>query len=414
MKIIITFIRSLFLFVFLFLSLYANQKNTTRFIKNNSKEINRLIEEELGKSRERVNSSVDDFVFVKRAYLNIIGRIPTVKETQLFVRSSYADKKALLIRKLLYSDGYNIHTYNYWADILRVRFNRNNQRLDAVYINWIQNSIRNNMPYDEMVRSLLSKKGAYAKEGNEAMGYYFRDRGMPLENMATTVRTFLGTRLECAQCHDHPFDKWSQLDFYQTAAFVNGMGSYNLNSKENREKNKIIKQMEAQALKNKNRKGRSFLRSIKFIIGSGFQNGGLGAIQLPETYAYDDAKPGQIVPARTPFGEEIKIRIDPNKMNQFHKALNNNKNQKNKNIQKKRSMFLQLRLLEDLDSKKTYANWITSSDNPRFTKVIVNRLWKKVMGIGLIEPVDDIKDNTIASNPKLLEYFVATNDISSL
>ena len=58
---------------------------------------------------------------------------------------------------------------------------------------------------------------------NGAIGYYMRDRGMPLDNMANTVRVFLGTRIECAQCHNHPFDKWTQMQFYQMAAFTYGV-----------------------------------------------------------------------------------------------------------------------------------------------------------------------------------------------
>ena len=78
----------------------------------------------------------------------------------------------------------------------------------TAYANFVKESLRENKPYDQFVREMISAQGQAWENG--AIGYYMRDRGMPLDNMATTVRIFLGTRIECAQCHNHPFDKWSQ------------------------------------------------------------------------------------------------------------------------------------------------------------------------------------------------------------
>jgi len=85
----------------------------------------------------------------------------------------------------------------------------------AAYANFIKDEPARERPYDQFVRDMVAAQGKAWENG--AIGYYMRDRGMPLDNMANTVRVFLGTRIECAQCHNHPFDKWSQMQFYQMA-----------------------------------------------------------------------------------------------------------------------------------------------------------------------------------------------------
>jgi hypothetical protein len=115
------------------------------------------------------------------------------------------------------------HFFNYWADVLRVTSNgqQTGQITGAAYMNFVKQSLRDNKPYDEFVRDMVAAQGKAWENG--AIGYYMRDRGMPLDNMANTVRVFLGTRIECAQCHNHPFDKWTQMQFYKMAAFTYGV-----------------------------------------------------------------------------------------------------------------------------------------------------------------------------------------------
>src|SRR6185436_10827573 len=90
----------------------------------------------------------------------------------------------------------------------------------AAYVKWLKNSLSTNKPYDQMVRELVSAKGLPWDNG--AIGYYMRDQRMPLDNFANTSRIFLGTRIECAQCHNHPFYKWKQKQFYEMTAFTYG------------------------------------------------------------------------------------------------------------------------------------------------------------------------------------------------
>ena len=132
--------------------------------------------------------------------------------------------KLKLINKLLDSEGYVSHQLNYFADILRIQDKLNNTNINVVFvIVRVRNEIRDNTPFDEFVRKLIASEGAYYELSNEAIGFYLRDRGMPLDNLANTVQVFLGTRLECAMCHDHPFDKWTQKQFYEMSEILNGV-----------------------------------------------------------------------------------------------------------------------------------------------------------------------------------------------
>ena len=162
------------------------------------------------------NDQISDEQFLRRAYLNVIGRIPSISEADEFHQSTSEDKHSLLVRKLLYNDaGYTAHHYQFWADLLRIPTGID---YTLYYREWIKDEIRINTPYDELARKLVSGHGLIFD--NPAAAYYLRDAGMALDNMSNSARIFLGTRLECAQCHDHPFDKWTQMDYFRMAAYT--------------------------------------------------------------------------------------------------------------------------------------------------------------------------------------------------
>lgn len=155
-----------------------------------------------------------DEVFVRRAYLDLVGRIPTRGEALAFLNDSDGDKRDALVGQLLESEGHAAHLFHFWADLLRLNSRAHGgqgQMTAKPYVAHVRRRVGENMPYDEFVRELLSAQGKVWE--NPAIGYYMRDIGMPLDNLALTSRIFLGTRIECAQCHNHPFDKWSQMDF---------------------------------------------------------------------------------------------------------------------------------------------------------------------------------------------------------
>jgi hypothetical protein len=369
-------------------------------LKATAAKIDELVNSKLAKEKITPNKAASDEIFVRRVYLDVVGRIPTLQETTLFLKNSDPDKRAKLIDELLASEGYVQNFFNYWADILRMKSQMigGGQSLPAFYgyANWLKSSLRDNKPYDQMVREAVTADGKSYENG--AIGFYIRDYNMPLDNMAVTTQIFLGTSMVCAQCHNHPFDKWTQMDYYQMAAHTYGMtGS-----------NGLTNPLLAQAIYGGGeRKGGKTVKNryggtvSKFDLPEGIERKDVGramteilrplryntvldqtdkkALTLPHDYQYTDAKPKQkiepVIPAS--FSKDGKI------------------------------------VKEGQQPITSYAAWMTSKENPRFTTVIANRLWKKLMGQGLIEPVDEITDSTVPSNPQLMTLLEETMKTSN-
>jgi hypothetical protein len=334
----------------------------------NAQFIDRIIETKLRSYNQRPNKEISNETFLRRAYLKIIGRIPTLEETQEFLSQRDRKARGQLIDKLLASDGYNKNWYIYWADILRAKTRVNNKYSDGYpFVRYLKDSIAANKPYDKWVKEMLSSTGPMWERGNGAVGYFYRDQGMGLDNMANTVRVFLGTSLECAQCHDHPFDRWTQKQFYEMAAFTNGVGNVSSKNDQLKALNKMARAAQKENEEERNQIRRAF-EYVTDILNPGLDDLGKGEIALPNDYQYDNAKPGEKLEAKTIFG--LVLELDEN--------------------------------LEEKGSRASYASWLASPDNPRFSTVVANRLWKTAFGIGLIEPVDNMYDDTLPTHPKLM------------
>lgn len=320
-----------------------------------------------------------DEEFVRRAYLEIIGRIPTAEECAEFFEASSSNKRGELIDALLEAPGHTSRMFHFYADLLRVKTKLNTQVSGSPYIHWLKTSISEGKHYDDIVRELLTAEGPAHKRDNGATGYYLRDRGMPEDNMANTLRAFLGTRLECAQCHDHPFDQWTRKQFFEMAAFTGGI-SYRAriqdlpNFDTYREMGRELRAEGGNSMQAMRRMLRPTL--------SGVYGSGTGLVKLPKDYQYDDASPQDWIIANALFGDEVEVDAEIPKRRGKKKRRAKNP--------------------EPTDSREAFAEWIVSPTNPFFTKSIANRLWKQAMGQGLIEPVDEIDFETEPSNPELL------------
>ena len=126
-----------------------------------AQKIDAILQADWKKAGLQGNPEADDNTFVRRIYLDIIGRIPTTREVETFLNSKEADKRARLIDRLLGSEGYVQHMYNYWADVLRVTSNGNQTGVitGAAYMNFVKESLRSNKPYDQFVRDMVAAQG---------------------------------------------------------------------------------------------------------------------------------------------------------------------------------------------------------------------------------------------------------------
>ncbi|MDA1163057.1 MAG: DUF1553 domain-containing protein [Planctomycetota bacterium] len=186
---------------------------------------NNFIDELVWKKLQRLNLTpsepAPDHDFLRRAYVDIIGRVPTAEETRTFLADQTPDRRQKLIDGLLDDPEYADHWANKWADLLRP--NPYHAGIKAVlnYDNWIRDSFRRNKPYDQFVRELLTAKGGTFRNGAVTM---FRDRRTPDELTTIVSQLFLGIRMECAKCHHHPNEVWGQADFYGLAAYFDRIG----------------------------------------------------------------------------------------------------------------------------------------------------------------------------------------------
>ena len=264
--------------------------------------------------------------FHRRAYLRAIGRLPTPAETREFLADKRTDKRALLIDRLLERPEYGDFWANKWADLLRPNPYRAGMKavwnLDA----WIRDAFRKNKPYDQFVRELITAQGSSWRNGPVVI---FRDRPTPVEVGASVSQLFLGVRLECAKCHHHPFEVWSQDDFYGFAAFFSRIG----------------------------------------YKGEGLSPPISGGEQM-----IFSTPSGQLKHGRT------GLPVNP-------RALAGSP----------------LTLGPKEDPRDVLAEWMTGPSNPYFARVMANRVWKEVMGQGLVEPVDDLRATNPASNGPLLD-----------
>jgi hypothetical protein len=321
-----------------------------------SQKIDALVAAALAEAGAKPNPPTDDATFLRRAYLKIVGTIPTVEQARRFLDSTAPDKRARLIDELLASPGYGSHFFNEWAELLRIKMAR---RPPDFYGTWVRQSLSDNKPYDVFVRELLTASGH--EQQNPAVGYFLRDPNLALDNASNTAQVFMGTQIGCAQCHDHPFEAWTQRQFYGFAAATNNIHwRYPLKRVQGAialiEARTDLPDAEKQAMRS------WLLRSCYDTVADEAGK----RLELPENYAYDDGKPGEPI--------EPTALFDP-PLDRSAKS-----------------------------EREAFARWLTSPENPRFTLVIANRLWKRAMGRGLIEPVDDLTDDSRASIPELMTY----------
>jgi hypothetical protein len=334
-----------------------------------SAKIDAILAKEWQKNGLQPNAPASDEVFLRRIYVDIVGRIPTIEEARAFLGSAEKDKRTKLIDQLLASDGYAANFFNYYADILRLQTDTKGQLTGYAYADWLKAALKKNQPWDSMVRELLTTDGASWDSG--AIGFYMRDQGMQLDHLAATVQVFLGTQIVCAQCHNHPFDKWSQMDYYHMAAFTYGMDAkkgYGLNLESKIAPDKASrKSPEAIALRKDLKSVQESVKEVSKVLRYTSITETDRLPTLPHDYKYADAKPGEKVEPKTMFGHDAVQKDGETRIDSF-------------------------------------AQWMTSPENPRFTLVIANRLWKRAMGMGLIEPVDEMTDSTTPSNAELMSY----------
>ncbi len=278
-----------------------------------------------------------DADFLRRVYLDLTGLPPSADEVRVFLADTQPvrAKREAVVDKLIGSPEFIEHWTNRWANLLEVNSKFLGGEGAKLFREWIYKEIEANTPYDQFARKILTATGS--NKDNPAASYWKTLRE-PAETMENTTHLFLATRFNCNKCHDHPFERWTQDQYYHLGAFFSQVG------------------FEADP------------RS--------------GAAKIEGT-AVEKAHPlYEIVKDKTE-GEMIHLRT--NKVAE--------------------PSFPFLAKADDLGTRRErLANWITSADNRYFASSYANRLWGYLTGVGVIEPLDDIRAGNPPTNPELLDY----------
>ncbi|MBY0526190.1 MAG: DUF1549 and DUF1553 domain-containing protein [Gemmataceae bacterium] len=284
------------------------------------------------------SSLCSDEEFLRRAFLDTIGTLPTPPEVRAFLADKRADKRAVAIDALLQRPEF----VDYWALQLGDLFQNRRERDHDVrgtkgvraFHEWLRKQLAANRPWDELVREVLTASGT--SSDNPAIGYYIVTVGEhrqaeKSEVVASVAQAFLGTRIGCAQCHNHPLEKYTQDDYYHFAGFFSRM---------------------------------KFDRKEP---GKGVTTLGLGTGN-PQT----DKNPIGVTQPRT--GRFLKPQpLDRTQTN-----------------------------IDPVQDPRTFlAAWMTDAKNEYFSGAMVNRIWRHYMGVGLVEPVDDLRASNPPTNPEL-------------
>ena len=184
--------------------------------------IDNLVFEKLKRVGMPPSAISDDATFIRRVSIDIAGRLPTDAESEAFLKSTDPAKRDKLIDRLLASTDYADYFANKWSALLRnKRTNATAMRGNYAFHGWIRDSLHKNMKYDEFTRNVLAASGDMAQNPG---AFWYREVKTMQTQMEDSAQLFLGTRMQCAQCHHHPFEKWSQRDYYSFSAFFSTVG----------------------------------------------------------------------------------------------------------------------------------------------------------------------------------------------
>lgn len=287
--------------------------------------IDELVNRKLKQLRMDPSGRADDEAFLRRAFVDLVGLLPTEAEYTRFMSDGSPDKRARLIDELIERKEFTELWVSKWAEWLMMRSNvQTSYKAIVLYYNWLSEQIAGNVPLDQMVREILSANGGTFK--NPATNFY-QISGDTLKTAENVAQVFMGMRTQCAQCHNHPFDRWTQDDYYSFAAFFSQIGR---------------KQAE------------DYRETVIFNSGGGEVAHPVGGRAMPTVFLGGG-------PADT----------------------------------------------AGKDRRRILAEWLASPKNPYFAENFVNRIWQHFFGIGIVEPVDDVRVSNPPSNEPLLKELAA-------
>ncbi|HND52715.1 MAG TPA: DUF1549 domain-containing protein [Pirellulaceae bacterium] len=317
-------------------------------------EVNRILRQEtlVGKTNQ-VAGRVDDEVFLRRVSLDLIGRAPTPEETTVFTLDTDPHKREKVVDKLLADRRFGENWGRYWRDVIFYRRTEERAILaQDTATKYLIEQLNLNTPWDQVATAYITAKGDVSEDGSTAL--ILAQRGEPEGVVAEVSRIFCGIQIQCAQCHDHPTDRWKRDQFHHMAAFFPRVALRPELGGDKRTFHVTVTDFEPR-FRPRNADQR--------VIGS---------LEHYMPDLKDPSAKGELMePVFFVTGQSLKKGTP------------------------------------DSDRRTQLASWITSRDNPWFAKALVNRLWGELVGEGFYEPIDDMGPDRECSAPNTLNRLAA-------
>ncbi len=363
-------------------------------------EIDRLVVQKLQKMGVVPSDVASDTEFLRRVRLDMTGTLPSASEVRAFLADPSPDKRSRKIDELLESPAYAAWWTTRLCDITGNSDDQLNnvtpirQAASQNWYDWIYKRVADNTPYDELATGIVLANsrdtGESFKDFCQEMSelYYtkteksFADReSMPhywaRRNFRTAedraigfAYTFLGLRIQCAQCHKHPFDQWTQDDFKAFTGFFTHT-RFGQNPESRDDYNEMVKKLGLDGLR-----GNEQRKKIQELV-----------------------QDGKVAPMQELFTTAVRPLPKNNK--------NAKRNQRNRNAASRTASVLggdEVELEEFGDPRQPLMDWLRKSDNPYFARAFVNRVWAGYFNVGIVEPPDDMSLANPPSNAPLLDY----------
>ncbi len=305
--------------------------------------IDELVSEKWDRVKVMPSELCDDATFLRRVYLDLTGLPPTSDHVRAFLAddSPMRTKRSRVIDDLIGSESYVEYWTNKWADLLQVNRKFLGVEGSTKFRDWIREKVASNQPYNEFATQVLTATGS---NNVNPPASYFKVLRTPEDTMENTTQLFLGIRFNCNKCHDHPFERWTQDQYYEMSAFFAQVG------------------LEKDPESGDRNIGGTAVEGAKPLFENVVDKND-GEVTHPQT--------GKPVVPTFPFEATCDVSADATR-------------------------------------RARLADWITATDNPYFARSYVNRLWGYLLGVGLIEPIDDIRAGNPPSNAELLDHLTDT------
>jgi hypothetical protein len=347
-------------------------------------------------------SRIDDLAYLRRVSIDLIGRIPRHQEIEQYLAWAPADRRGKIVDKLMEDPRFVDRWTTFFADMLRLRANAPG---GSAAIAFVHNAIQEEMPYDEMARRFISANGK--ANAVPEVAFVLGDNADPMALAGVTAQVFMGVRIACAQCHDHPFDKWTREDFYGFAAYFGKTRRY-----ENNFTNTVYTREVSQSsvLWPPEGEGDASDRkpiAAKFLVD--LVNANVTSDYLARLSAKRAAARKVIEDAKNRTADFVNL--DVLLADAGEKALERAKGKRPEEFdivaeakRDRENIDLTAQFYKSSELRTKLASLVANPRNRYFSESFVNRVWKDLIGRGIVEPIDDFRDTNSPSHPKLLAF----------